>query len=40
MKTKIIESAQWISAYALDYLGKVLLGSGIIRACFLPLLLH
>ena len=40
MKTKIIESAQWIAAYALDYLGKVLLGSGIILACFLPLLLH
>lgn len=40
MKTKIIESAQWIAAYALDYVGKTVLGCSVVVVCFAPLLFH
>ena len=37
MKTKIVESVEWIAAYAIGYVGKVLLGVGAVLACFAPL---
>ena len=37
MKTKIVESVEWIAAYAIDYVGKILLGVGAVLACFAPL---
>lgn len=39
MKTKIIESAEWIAAYAIDYIGKTLIACGLVFLCFLPALL-
>ena len=39
MKTKLIESAEWIAAYTLDYVGKVTLGLGMMVLCFATLLI-
>ena len=39
MKTKIVESVEWIAAYTIDYVGKILLGVGAVLGCFAPLLI-
>lgn len=39
MKAKLVESAEWIAAYTIDYIGKILLGAGAILLCFAPLFL-